>query len=75
MTDEKNLTDTGDKISVRLAYKKGLPNYSSMDFGTGVTITRRDSETDEEAWSRAWEVVERELDDVVERANQIIEKG
>lgn len=78
MTEKKDdPTDPGDQITVRLAYKKGLPNYSSIDFGTGVTVTRRDGESDETAWGRAWEVCERELDEAVDRANQILagEKG
>jgi len=69
---ETGPTDVGDQITVKLTYKRGLPNYSSIEFGTGVTVTRRPQESDDEVWDRAWEVCERELDDAVDRANKIL---
>ncbi len=62
------LTDPGDKVSVHIEFKKGLPNYSSLSLGASVTITRRPEESDEDVWRRAWRVVEREVDNAVERA-------
>jgi hypothetical protein len=67
-----DLTDPGDKITVHLEFKKGLPNYSSISFGSSVSITRRPDESDEQAWDRAWRVVEREVDNAVERAESIM---
>ncbi len=70
--NKKELTDPGDKIGVHVEFKKGLPNYSSISFGASVTVTRRDDETDAEVWKRAWAVVEREVDNAVERAEAIM---
>lgn len=65
-------TETGDKVSVHLTFKKNLGNYQSMEFGAGVTIMQRDGETSEDAWKRAWKVTEDQLDDAVDRATQIL---
>jgi ribosomal protein L19 len=70
--NEIDLTDPGDKISASLTFKKNLGNYQSMDFFAGVTITRRETETHEEGWSRAWGIVENELDSQVEKASMIL---
>lgn len=61
-------TDPGDKITAHISFKRGLPNYSSIEFGASVSVTRRPDETDDQAWKRAWSVVEREIDEAVERA-------
>lgn len=67
--------DPGDKISASLSFKKNLGNYQSMDFFAGATVTQRDSETTDEAWQRAWKLVEDELEDEVEKANGILNKA
>lgn len=74
MTKKKNdePTDVGDKVTVHIEFKRGLPNYSSISFGASVSVTRRDDETDEDVWRRAWDVVEREIDNAVERAEKIL---
>lgn len=64
--------DAGDKISAHISFKRGLPNYSSVEFGASVTLTKRAGETDEEAWQRAWSIVEQEVDNAVERAESVI---
>ena len=70
--EEKSLTDAGDKISASLTFKKNLGNYQSMDFFSGVTITKRESESHEDVWSRAWKIVEDELDSQVEKAEKLL---
>lgn len=71
MSEEK--LDIGDKISTSIGYKKGLPNYSSIDFHVSVSIAKRQGETDQDVWKRAWDEAERELDDVVVRAQKILD--
>lgn len=70
---EKEPTDPGDTISVHINFKKGLPNYSSIELGASITTTRRDDESDAEGWERAWDTVEREVDNAVSKANKILE--
>lgn len=69
---EEQLTDPGDKITASMSFKKNLGNYQSMDFFAGCTITKRESETHEEAWKRVWDIVDDELEGVVEKANHIL---
>lgn len=66
-------TDAGDKVTVHISFKKGLPNYSSIEFGASVSITKRDDETDAGVWDRAWSIVEREIDKAVEKAEQALD--
>jgi hypothetical protein len=70
-----DLTDTGDKITVHLNFKKNLGNYQTMDFGAGVTVTQRDGESTEEVFKRAWRITEDQLDDAVDRATQILNES
>jgi ribosomal protein L19 len=71
-TQDYGLTDPGDKVSASLTFKKNLGNYQSIDFFAGVTVTRRETESHEDVWSRAWEIVENELDAQVAKADKII---
>ncbi|MEM4408907.1 MAG: hypothetical protein QXI19_09215 [Candidatus Caldarchaeum sp.] len=72
MSDKVPEMDDGDKIGVHISFKKGLPNYSSVEFGASVTVTKRNGESPEEAWERAWRIVEREVDNAVERAEAVM---
>lgn len=60
--------DVGDKVVTGLSYKKNLGNYESMAFNTGVTVSKREGESDDDVWARAWKTTEYQLDDIVERA-------
>lgn len=64
--------DNGDKVSASLSFKKNLGNYQTLDFYSGVTITKRESETSDEAWERAWGIVEEQLDSQIEKASKIL---
>lgn len=64
--------DIGDKLSTSLSFKKNLGNYENIDLYAGVTITKRSSETDSEAWTRAWKIVENELDDQFEKVETLL---
>lgn len=78
MTTKKEVeltNDPGDKISASLSFKMSLKNYQNMDFYAGCTVTKRESETDEQAWERVWGIVDRELEKSVQNAKDIIEKA
>lgn len=70
MSDE--LTDVGDKVTTSMGHKMNLGNYENMDFFTSVTVTRRDGESHEDVWSRAWKVVDEELENKVAEAKELL---
>lgn len=70
--EEAENIDSGDKVSASLSFKKNLGNYQTIDFYAGVTVCKRDSETSEEVWERAWGIVEEQLDSQVEKASKIL---
>jgi hypothetical protein len=62
-----NTMDNGDKVSVSLSFKKNLGNYQSLDVYTGVTVTVRDGEAEADTYTRAWKIVEDQLETELEK--------
>lgn len=75
MSEENEAIDTGDKISVSLSFKKNLGNYQSLDVYTGVTVTVRDGEVEGDTYSRAWGIVERQLESELEKVEAELKNG
>lgn len=69
---KKEQIDTGDKVTCSVSYKKGLKDYSSISWSAGVSLTKRDGETDEEVWQRGWKLVEDEIDNSVNEAKRLL---
>lgn len=65
--------DTGDKLACGLGYKRGLPNYSSVDFHVSITITKRPDESDEDFSLRGWAAAEAELKREVDVSDELLE--
>lgn len=70
MTDQ---LDMGDKLACGIGYKRGLPNYSSVDYHVSITITKRDGESDEEFSLRGWAAAEAELKREVGATDELLE--
>ena len=65
--------DDGDKLVCGLGYKRGLPNYSSIDFHVSITITKRPDESDEDFSLRGWAAAEAELKREVDVSGELLE--
>jgi hypothetical protein len=70
MTDKT--VDAGDKVAVSLAFKKNLGNYQSLDVYASVSVTVRDGEVEDETYSRAWAIVENQLEKQLEKTEAAI---
>lgn len=68
---EPNL-DPGDKLSASLSFKKNLGNYESLDIYAGTTITKRESESVDDAWTRVWKIVEDQIDAQFEKVENLL---
>jgi hypothetical protein len=66
--------DVGDKLACGLGYKRGLPNYSSIDFHVSITVTKRPGEADEDFALRGWAAAERELVREISTSDELIGK-
>ena len=64
--------DTGDKLACGIGFKKGLPNYSSLDFHVSITVSKREGETDEELSLRGWAMAQRELIQQMESSDELL---
>jgi hypothetical protein len=67
--------DTGDKVSVSLSFKKNLGNYQSLDVYTGVTVTVRDNDDEASTYTRAWRIVEEQLEAQLDKVASELAKG
>lgn len=70
--DTEELMDPGDKISASLSFKKNLGNYESLDIYAGSTVTKRDSESFDDAWTRVWKIVENQIDAQFEKVENLL---
>lgn len=62
------------KVTVTLGYTLNLGNFESLRVDLGITDTRRDGETVDQAFERVYEFVETKLGDKVREAkNEIAE--
>jgi len=55
------------KVTVTLGYTLNLGNFESLRVDLGITDSRRDSETIEQAFNRVYEFVEQKL---IEKTNE-----
>lgn len=69
MTDQ---LDSGDKLACGIGFKKGLPNYSSIDFHVSITVSKREGESDEELSLRGWAMAQKELTQQMETSDELI---
>lgn len=72
MSQEPANLDAGDKLSCGIGFKKGLPNYSSIDFHVNITVSKREGETDEEVSLRGWAMAQKELIQQMESSDELV---
>lgn len=73
MSLEPDKIDTGDKLACGIGFKKGLPNYSSIDFHVSISITKRANETDEEFSLRGWAMAQKELIKQMDTSDELVQ--
>lgn len=64
--------DTGDKAAYSLSHKMNLGNYESFDIYFSATLTKRESESDEDFIERLSNEVENVFDGKIEKAQALI---
>lgn len=74
MSEDQVTVDPGDKLAVSLSFKKNLGNYQSLDVYASVSVTVRQSEDEDEAYKRAWDIVERQLENELEKIQEELKK-
>lgn len=72
--EKDDALDPGDKLSCGIGFKKGLPNYSSIDVHVSISVTKREGETDEAFALRGWASAEAELVREVQSQGELLEQ-
>lgn len=74
LVESNSQVDPGDKVAASMSYKKNLGNYQSLDVYASASLTVRPDETDEDAFRRAWSIVEKQLEDKLEEVDYELTK-